>query len=176
MGEHLSKLKPPKGSRHKTKRVARGPGSGTGKTAGRGEKGQTSRSGKGTGVKVGFEGGQMPLQRRLPKRGFINPFRREMEIVNLRDLLRFEAGSVVDPEALAAAGLVPTLKNGVKVLGVGDLDRALTVRAHAISESARKKVEAAGGKVELLSTRALSAEAPAQAEAVGEPGQTDSAD
>lgn len=152
MGEHLSKLRPAHGSRHEIKRVGRGPGSGTGKTAGRGQKGQTSRAGKGTGVKRGFEGGQMPLSRRLPKRGFINPFRREMAVVNVKDLARFEAGTVVDPEALIAAGLVRNVRHGIKILGVGDLDRALTVRAHAISATARKKVEAAGGQVELLSS------------------------
>jgi large subunit ribosomal protein L15 len=92
----------------------------------------------------------MPLHRRLPKRGFINPFRREMAVVNIRDLVRFAAGSVVDPVALKAAGLVPSLRHGVKVLGVGDLDRALTIRAHAVSETARKKVEAAGGRIEIV--------------------------
>jgi len=150
MGEHLAKLRPPKRSRSARTRVGRGPGSGIGRTAGRGQKGQSSRAGKSRGIKRGFEGGQMPLHRRLPKRGFINPFRREMAVVNIRDLVRFAAGSVVDPVALKAAGLVPSLRHGVKVLGVGDLDRALTIRAHAVSETARKKVEAAGGRIEIV--------------------------
>jgi len=150
MSSKLSNLKPPAGSRHSKKRVARGPGSGIGKTAGRGLNGQTSRSGRAKGIRPGFEGGQMPLHRRLPKRGFINPFRRAMEVVNIKDLTRFEAGAVVDPEALHTAGLVPTAKNGVKILGVGNLEKSLTVKAHAFSESARKKVEAAGGQIELI--------------------------
>ncbi len=136
---------------------------GTGKTAGRGEGGQTSRSGKGTGVKRGFEGGQMPIHRRLPKRGFINPFRTEMATINIRDLTRFEAGSVIDAEVLHTAGLVPTVRHGVKVLGMGELDRVLTVRVQAFSEGARKKIEIAGGQAELVSS---------QVDLPKEPGQT----
>lgn len=150
MSNELSNLRPPTDSRRGKKKVGRGPGSGTGKTCGRGEKGQTSRSGKSTGVKRGFEGGQMPLQRRLPKRGFINPFRFERAVVNVRDLARFDSGAVIGPEELLERRLVPSIASGVKVLAVGELEQPLTVRAHAFSAAARKKIEAAGGTVEIL--------------------------
>jgi large subunit ribosomal protein L15 len=132
--------------------VGRGPASGHGKTSGRGHKGLKARSGGGS--RPGFEGGQMPLYRRLPKRGFL-PYggKTEFAVVNVRDLgARFPAGSVVDPDALAERGLIKKAARGaVKVLGDGELGHALTVRAHRISESARRKVEAAGGRVEVLS-------------------------
>ncbi len=144
----LDSLKPPAGARRPKKRIGRGHGSGTGKTAGKGTKGQMARSG-GKTVR-GFEGGQMPLQRRLPKRGFKNIFRREVHALNVRDLDRFEAGSVVDPDALRDVGLLSGAVELVKLLGEGELDRALTVRLHRISASARQKVEAAGGTVELI--------------------------
>lgn len=150
MSETLATLKPPPGSRSATKRVGRGPGSGMGKTCGRGQKGQTSRSGKSTGVQRGFEGGQMPLQRRLPKRGFINIFRKAPSIVNIRDLNRFEAGSVIGPDELLARRLIPTDRHGVKLLAVGDLDHPVTIRVHKCSLAAKAKIEAAGGTVELL--------------------------
>ena len=150
MSNDLSSLRPPKASRHSKKRVGRGPGSGLGKTCGRGQKGQTSRSGRAKGIRPGFEGGQMPLQRRLPKRGFINPFKTEREVVNVRDLAAFEAGSVVGPEDFLSRRMVATLAQGVKVLANGELNHALTVRAHAFSAAARKKIEAAGGTVEVI--------------------------
>ncbi len=143
----LDSMKPPAGSRRPRKRLGRGPGSGTGKTAGRGHKGQGSRSGGGT--KPGFEGGQMPLARRLPKRGFKNPHRVEYQVVNLSELSRFEAGSVVDPGVLKEAGMAKT-RLPVKVLGGGTLERGLTVRADAFSKSAAAAIERAGGKAELL--------------------------
>lgn len=144
----LSNLKPASGSTSNRKRIGRGPGSGTGKTSGKGHKGQNARSGG--GVKPGFEGGQMPLQRRLPKRGFFSLNRKEYALVNLRDLESFEAGSVVDLEALGKAGLLSSIKDGVKVLADGELTKALTVQAHKFSKSAVAKIEAAGGKAEVL--------------------------
>jgi large subunit ribosomal protein L15 len=144
----LSNLQPALGSHRNRKRIGRGHGSGTGKTAGKGHKGQKARSGG--SVKAGFEGGQMPLQRRLPKRGFTPLHSKEYALVNLRDLELFEAGSVVDIEALGKAGLVGQLKDGVKVLGDGDLTKALTVKAHKFSKSAQEKIAAAGGTVEVL--------------------------
>jgi large subunit ribosomal protein L15 len=145
----LSNLKPAIGSTKNRKRIGRGPGSGTGKTSGKGHKGQNARSGG--GVKPGFEGGQMPLQRRLPKRGFTPLAKKVYALVNLRDLQNlFEADSVVDLEALGKAGLVNKVYDGIKVLGDGDLDKALTVKAHKFSKSAQQKIEAAGGKVEVL--------------------------
>jgi len=144
----LHELKPAAGSRKSPKRVGRGPGSGTGKTAGRGHKGQKSRSGY--SKKPGFEGGQMPLHRRLPKRGFTNIFRTEYRIVNVDRLSAFEAGSVVDPEALLKAGLLAKGKDAVKVLGNGEIGVALTVRAHRFTGSAAKKIEAAGGTAEMI--------------------------
>ena len=147
----IEDLRPAKGATKKRKRLGRGPASGTGKTSGKGNKGLNARSGG--GVRPGFEGGQMPLYRRLPKRGFL-PFggKTEFAIVNLKDLAaRFGAGSVVDPDSLLQARLIKkSARGGIKVLGDGDLGHALTVRAHKISESARKKVEAAGGRVEVL--------------------------
>ena len=139
----LGKLKPKKGSRHAQKRVGRGPGSGHGKTASRGEKGQKSRSGYSS--KLGFEGGQMPLHRRLPKRGFTNIFKKEHAVVNLSDLERFDTGMTVDETALRKAGLVKGKNDGIKVLGSGKLTKKLTVHATKFSESARKQIEAAGG-------------------------------
>ncbi len=143
---NLSNLSPQPGSRKNRKRVGRGPGSGHGKTAGRGHKGYKSRSG--SSVPPGFEGGQMPLHRRLPKRGFTNIFRKEYAIVNVGDLNRFEAGSTVDRDALVASGLVKKNAAAVKLLANGELDRALTVKVDKVSGSARSKVESAGGKVE----------------------------
>jgi large subunit ribosomal protein L15 len=145
----LSELQPSPGSRHKKKRVGRGPGSGTGKTAARGHKGQRSRAG-GMKGKTGFEGGQMPLARRIPKRGFTNIFRQPWAIINLRDLQQFGADSVVDEVALSQAGLIKPGRRGVKLLGQGELTVALTVRVKAVSAQARQRVEAAGGRVEVV--------------------------
>ena len=142
----IGQLKPPQGAKKGPKRVGRGPGSGHGKTSGKGHKGQKARSGP--HIRPGFEGGQMPLQRRLPKRGFRNIFKKRFALVHIRDLGRFPAGAVVDVEALRTAGLVKKAPDGVKIVGDGDLQVALTVRAHAFTESARKKIEAASGKVE----------------------------
>ena len=143
----LHTLKPPAGARKKRRRVGRGPGSGRGKTSGRGHKGQMSRSG--ARRKVGFEGGQMPLHRRLPKFGFTNIFRKEFQIVNLRDLDRVE-GAEVTPDVLRKAGLIKNTRIPVKILGQGDVDKALTVKAAAFSKSAVAKIEAAGGKAEVI--------------------------
>lgn len=145
----LHELRPPAGSRKNKKRVGRGNGSGLGKTAGRGNKGHNSRSGG--GVRPGFEGGQMPLQRRLPKRGFTNIFRKKSSIINLRDLSRFEAGSVIDPENLAAGGLIKNPGARVKLLGQGQIDKPLTLKIHGVSGTAKEAVEAAGGSIELIS-------------------------
>lgn len=139
----LSNLKPKKGARHAKKRVGRGPGSGHGKTAGRGEKGQKSRSGYSS--KLGFEGGQMPLHRRVPKRGFTNIFKTEYAVLNLADLDRFEAGSTVDADALRKAGVVKGSSKKIKVLGNGEITKKLTVIADNFSNTARTKIEAAGG-------------------------------
>lgn len=144
----LSNLKPALGSTKNRKRLGRGPGSGNGKTAGKGHKGQNARSGG--GVKAGFEGGQMPLQRRLPKRGFTSLNKKEYVLVNLRDLELFEAGSVVDLESLGKAGLINKVGDGVKILADGDFSKALTVKAHKFSKSAIVKIEAAGGKAEVI--------------------------
>jgi len=143
----LEELKPAPGARKKTKRAGRGPGSGSGTTAAQGHKGPKARSG---GVKgPGFEGGQMPLQRRLPKRGFFNPFRKEYAVVNLRDLA--ELSGTITPESLVESGLLKKKDTkAVKVLGIGDLRSALTVRAHKFSKSASEKIEAAGGKAEVI--------------------------
>src|SRR5687767_1839174 len=143
MAISLNTLKPAKGSTHKKKRVGRGPGSGLGKTAGRGEKGQKSRSG--FSRQIGFEGGQMPLHRRLPKRGFTNIFKREYAVVNLADLDRFDNGATVDESALRSAGLVKGRYDGIKILGNGKLSKKLTVHAAKFSESAKKQIEEAGG-------------------------------
>lgn len=142
----LSNLKPAIGSTKTRKRIGRGPGSGTGKTAGKGHKGQNARSGG--GVKPGFEGGQMPMQRRLPKRGFAPMSKKVYALVNLRDLDLFEAGTVVDVAALGEAGLVGRIGDGVKILGDGELSKALTVKAHKFSKSAAEKITAAGGSIE----------------------------
>ncbi|WP_303721696.1 50S ribosomal protein L15 [Malonomonas rubra] len=144
----LSNLKPAAGSTKNRKRIGRGPGSGAGKTAGKGHKGQNARSGG--GVKPGFEGGQMPLQRRLPKRGFASLNKKVYALVNLRDLDAFDAGAVVDIEALGNAGLISGVKDGVKILADGDISKALTVQAHKFSKSAAEKIVAAGGKAEVL--------------------------
>ena len=145
----LSNLRPPKGAKHAKKRVGRGPGSGHGKTASRGHKGAQSRSG--FRFKRGFEGGQMPLHRRVPKRGFTNPFRVEYAIVNLDALAEiFEAGSSVTPELLRERGLVRDSKAPVKVLGRGEFAKKLTVRAHKFSETAAKKIAEAGGVAEVI--------------------------
>lgn len=144
----LSNLKPAIGSTKSRKRIGRGAGSGTGKTAGKGHKGQKARSGG--SIKAGFEGGQMPLQRRLPKRGFTPLVKKVYALVNLRDLELFDAGTVVDFEALGSAGLVKALGDGIKILGDGELTKALTVKAHKFSKSAVAKIEAAGGKAEVI--------------------------
>ena len=144
----LTDLRPAKGAKTARKRVGRGEGSGLGKTSGRGSKGLKARSGGGT--KPGYEGGQMPLQRRLPKRGFVNVFRQEIAIVNVKELNRFEAGSVVDAEALRREGLVKgDCPGGVKLLGNGEVTRKLTVKVDRASKAAVGKVVAAGGTVEV---------------------------
>jgi len=141
----LNNLSPAKGSRRANKRVGRGPGSGLGKTGGRGHKGARSRSGYSR--KPGFEGGQMPLHRRLPKRGFTNIFKKEYEIIGLADLDRFEAGTTVDHEALFGAGLIKKKDCLVKILANGEISKALTVAVDKLSRSAREKITAAGGTV-----------------------------
>ena len=148
----LDELKPAAGSSKKRKRVGRGDGSGHGKTSCRGHKGQGARSGG--NVQPGFEGGQMPLQRRLPKRGFHNPFRVEMSVVNLGQLELFAAGSEVTPESLSEHGLVTGKNRRIKILGDGMLSKALTVKAHGFSAKAKEKIEAAGGKAELIARHA----------------------
>jgi len=144
----LNELSPPQGSHKAPRRLGRGVGSGRGKTAGRGTKGYNSRSGG--GVRPGYEGGQMPLHRRLPKRGFANIFRKNIAVINIRDLDKFDKGSVVDEAALVAAGLVKGKKDGIKLLGHGEIKHSLEVKVNQISKSAREKIEAAGGKVEVL--------------------------
>ena len=144
----LSNLKPAPGSTKTRKRIGRGPGSGTGKQAGKGHKGQNARSGG--GVKPGFEGGQMPLQRRVPKRGFTSLNKKVYNLINLRDLETFAAGTVVDLEQYGKSGLVVGIKDGVKILANGELTKPLTVHAHKFSKSAVEKIEAAGGKIEVL--------------------------
>lgn len=144
----LHNLKPATGSRQKSKRVGRGTGSGLGKTSGRGHKGQKARSGG--GVRLGFEGGQMPLQQRVPKRGFTNIFKKEYAIINLLDLNGFDSGTEVTPELLKETGIVKSFKDGIKVLGNGNLEKALTVKLHAYSKSAADKIAAAGGKAEVI--------------------------
>src|SRR5213592_2950038 len=139
----LNNIAPPKGANRKNKRVGRGIGSGHGKTATRGYKGQKSRSG--TSVRAGFEGGQMPLHRRLPKRGFTNIFKKEHAIVNISDLERFDNGATIDESALRQAGLVKGRNDGIKILGDGKLTKKLTVHAAKFSQSARRQIEAAGG-------------------------------
>ena len=142
----LNELRPTEGSNKSKKRVGRGPGSGLGKTSGRGHKGQKSRSGsKST---RGFEGGQMPLQRRLPKFGFTNIFKKEYAIINIGDLAAFESGTVVDVDLLCTSGLVKKISNGVKVLGNGEIKQSLTLKVDKVTSGAKQKIEAAGGKVE----------------------------
>jgi len=144
----LNELSPARGSRKASRRLGRGVGSGRGKTAGRGTKGYNSRSGG--GVRPGYEGGQMPLHRRLPKRGFTNIFKKNIAVVNIRDLANFDKGSVVDEAALVAAGLIKGKNDGIKLLGHGEIKHSLQVRVNQISSSAREKIEAAGGQVEVL--------------------------
>ncbi|MRG88035.1 50S ribosomal protein L15 [Salinibacillus xinjiangensis] len=144
----LHELKPEKGTRKTRNRVGRGMSSGNGKTSGRGHKGQKARSGG--GVRPGFEGGQMPLFQRLPKRGFTNIHRKEYAIINLETLNRFEDGTEVTPELLLETGAVSKLKTGVKVLGKGNLEKKLTVKAHKFSASAKEAIEAAGGQTEVI--------------------------
>ena len=145
----LHELSPAAGSTHVAKRIGRGHGSGNGKTAGKGHKGQKARSGG--GVRPGFEGGQMPLQRRVPKRGFINIFATNYAIVNIGDLeAKFENGAVIDAEALKACGLIKKVCDGVKVLGNGELTKNFTVKAAAFSASAKEKIEKAHGNAEVI--------------------------
>ncbi|MFB0521018.1 MAG: 50S ribosomal protein L15 [Desulfatiglandales bacterium] len=143
----LHELMAPKGSRKKRKRLGRGVGSGSGKTAGRGTKGQNSRSGG--GVPLGFEGGQMPLQRRIPKRGFTNIFRKQYEIINVRDLKHFKSGEIVDRDTLLRAGLLKKA-GAIKLLGEGDLSYPLDIKVNKVSRAAKEKIESAGGKVEVV--------------------------
>lgn len=145
----IEDLRPSDGSTKKRKRVGRGPGSGHGKTSTRGHKGQKARSG--AKKNPGFEGGQMPMQRRLPKRGFKNyPFKLEFAIVNLRDIAKIETSDEITPDILVEKGLIKKVLDGVKVLGNGEVSRSVTVKAHAFSESAKKKIAAAGGKAEVI--------------------------
>jgi len=144
----LNSLSPAPGARKNAKRVGRGIGSGNGKTAGRGHKGQKSRSGG--KVKPGFEGGQMPLQRRVPKRGFTNIFRTEYQIVNIKNLNQFPADSEVNLETLRSAGLIKKKRVPVKLLGHGELDRPLKIAVHKCTKSAKERVEKAGGQVQII--------------------------
>jgi large subunit ribosomal protein L15 len=144
----MNELSPAPGSTHVAKRKGRGIGTGNGKTGGRGHKGQKARSGGGT--RIGFEGGQMPLARRIPKRGFNNIFAKPLENVNVSDLNRFEDGAVVDANILLAAGVLSKCTYGVKILGNGELTKKLTVKASAFSAGAKEKIEAAGGKAEVV--------------------------
>ncbi len=144
----LHELKPSEGSRKERNRLGRGIATGNGKTSGRGQKGQKSRSGG--GVRPGFEGGQLPIFKRLPKRGFTNMNRKEFAIVNLESLNRFEDGTEVSPELLLETGVVSKEKAGIKILGNGKLDKKLTVKAHKFSASAKEAIEAAGGNTEVI--------------------------
>jgi large subunit ribosomal protein L15 len=143
----LHELAPPAKACKSNRRLGRGVATGRGKTAGRGSKGLNSRSGG--GVRPGYEGGQMPIQRRLPKRGFTNIFRKRIAVINVRDLWRFESGSLVDKAALVKAGLVKGQQDGIKLLGHGEIKVALTVKINQVSKAAREKIEAAGGTVEV---------------------------
>ncbi|MFZ0725135.1 MAG: 50S ribosomal protein L15 [Desulfobacterales bacterium] len=145
----LNDLAPAPGARKARKRIGRGVGSGWGKTAGRGSKGQNSRSGG--GVRPGYEGGQMPIHRRLPKRGFTNVFKKIYAVVNIDDLTKMESGSVIDEAALVRAGLVKGRRDGIKLLGRGEISTPLTVKVDRASQSARQKIESAGGTLEVLS-------------------------
>ncbi|MBT8358086.1 MAG: 50S ribosomal protein L15 [Desulfobacterales bacterium] len=144
----LSELSPPSGSHKNKKRLGRGVGSGTGKTAGRGTKGHNSRSGG--GVRPGFEGGQMPIHRRLPKRGFANIFKKKIIEINIRDLSRFESGSTVDEAALIRAGLVKGKRDGIKLLGMGEIKYPLKIKINKVSKNAGEKILAAGGSIEVV--------------------------
>lgn len=144
----LFELKPSAGTTKDAKRKGRGHGSGNGKTAGRGHKGQNARSGG--GVRIGFEGGQMPIYRRLPKRGFNNIFAKKYAEINVSDLNKFEDGAVVDAQALVEAGIIKKTLDGVKVLGNGNVEKKVTVKAAKFTVSAKEKIEAAGGKVEVM--------------------------
>ena len=144
----LNELSPAMGSTHVSKRKGRGHATGNGKTAGRGHKGQKARSGGGT--RIGFEGGQMPLARRIPKRGFNNIFAKPLEAVNVSALDKFEDGATVDAQAMIIAGVLSKCENGVKILGNGEITKKLTVKAAAFSETAKQKIEAAGGKAEVV--------------------------
>jgi large subunit ribosomal protein L15 len=144
----LHELAPAPGSKKVRTRVGRGLGSGLGKTSGKGHKGQNSRAGGGT--RPGFEGGQMPLYRRLPKRGFYNKFGKDYAEVNISDLNRFEDGAVVDPVALIESGILKNVRDGVRILGNGELTKSLTVIANGFTKSAEEKIQAAGGKVEVV--------------------------
>lgn len=145
---YIHELAPAAGSTRDVKRIGRGHGSGQGKTAGKGHKGQNARSGG--GVRIGFEGGQMPLQRRIPKRGFHNIFAEKPVAINVSDLEKFKDGTVIDAELLAAAGVIGNANCGVKILGNGELSKNLTVKAAAFSASAKEKIEKAGGKAEVM--------------------------
>ena len=145
---YINDLSPVPGSTHVDKRKGRGHATGNGKTAGRGHKGQKARSGGGT--RIGFEGGQMPLARRIPKRGFNNIFAKPLEAVNVSALDKFEDGATVDAQAMIIAGVLSKCENGVKILGNGEITKKLTVKAAAFSETAKQKIEAAGGKAEVL--------------------------
>jgi large subunit ribosomal protein L15 len=144
----LNELSPPEGARKNRKRLGRGVGSGSGKTAGKGSKGQNARAGG--GVRPGFEGGQMPLQRRLPKRGFTNIFKKKFAEINIRDLRRFESGSLVDESALVRSGLVSGKRDGIKLLGKGEITHPLSIKVDGVSKNARAKIEAAGGNIEVI--------------------------
>ena len=144
----INELSPPGGSRINKKRVGRGPGSGHGKTSCRGHKGQRSRSGG--GPRPGFEGGQMPLQRRLPKRGFTNIFKKQYAVININDLNRFAPDSSLDMEVLKKAGLFKKVRDGVKLLGNGEISHPVVIKVHKVSRTAQEKIEAAGGKVEVI--------------------------
>jgi large subunit ribosomal protein L15 len=144
----LHELSPASKSRKVKRRLGRGVGSGRGKTAGRGSKGYNSRSGG--GVRPGYEGGQMPIQRRLPKRGFTNVFKKRIAVINIRDLSAFEGGSLVDETALAKAGLIKGKKDGIKLLGFGQINVVLNIKLNQVSKSAREKIKAAGGSVEVV--------------------------
>lgn len=149
MSFELHSLSRSRGANKNRKRVGRGPGSGNGVKAGRGDKGQKSRSGY--SLRPGFEGGQMPLYRRLPKRGFYNKFSKQYVVMNVRDLEKFEDGAEVSPEFLLESGYVKSMRDGLRILGGGELTRKVSVKAHHVTESARKKIEAAGGSVEVVS-------------------------
>jgi len=147
----INTLKPAPGANRKNKRVGRGMGSGHGKTSARGYKGQLSRSG--SSMRPGFEGGQMPLHRRLPKRGFNNLFRKEYAVVNLKKLAAFEAGAQIDPDVLKNRGIVKNLRDGLKILGAGDLQNAIHVKAHKFSRSAVEKIQKVGGTIEVIAQK-----------------------